>query len=156
MESKQVRISLAFHTLMHFYAGFSGQASNQHFASSPKMSVSEPAADADVAVETAPGDSQAPWDREVQDSASERPSEAAFQAALIPSIDDNQFETTKASVLEKLAALQMKYGTLSAYLQKRLCRSGGPAGFPHCLGRHGSGRKAIVDIAGQTPCFLLT
>ena len=113
MESKQVRISLAFHTLMHFYAGFSGQASKQHFASSPKMSVSESPADADVAVEAAP------WDRQVPDSASERPSEAAFQAALIPSIDDNQFETTKASVLEKLAALQIKYGTLSAYLQKR-------------------------------------
>lgn len=97
---------------MHLYAVFSGQASNQHFASSPKMSVSEPAADADQAAVEA-----ALWDR--QDAASERPSEAAFQAALIPSVDDTQFETTKASVLEKLAALQSKHGTLSAYLQKR-------------------------------------
>ena len=76
------------------------------------MSVSEPAADTEVPWE-------APGEYQNQDVASERPSEAAFQAALIPEVDDSQFETTKASVLEKLAAIQIKYGTLSAYLQKR-------------------------------------
>ena len=60
MESKKVRISFKFHRPMHFYAMFSRQASNQHFASSPKMSVSEPAADADVAVEAAP--QAPPWE----------------------------------------------------------------------------------------------
>jgi len=56
------------------------------------------------------------------DAMSEKPTEssdAAFQEALLPKVDDSQFEEIKNNILDKMNSLQQKYGTITSYLQKR-------------------------------------